>query len=211
MTTYEYVARRFNEDPLSSGFAYGTVTAPDCLDTLDGDASYVEYEGPGSTPPEEVTFRLEPAGAPAPPQSQWTSITAALAWKRVAGAPTGWSTVVHFTPASGATDIAVFDQWGEPDPPQPSSVTTDDYLLQWATVDLSQWPDALGPDTVYTISDTASTVPGRTFRVTYFRVFIAAGAVPTRVYPRADGLGMGAPRLMDNRSPYRSARVFGQI
>jgi hypothetical protein len=37
------------------------------------------------------------------------------------------------------------------------------------------------------------------------------GHIPTRVYPRADGLGMGAPRIMDNRSPYTSARVFGMI
>jgi hypothetical protein len=37
------------------------------------------------------------------------------------------------------------------------------------------------------------------------------GAIPTRVYPRADGLGMGAPRIMDNRSPYTSPRVFGMI
>lgn len=40
---------------------------------------------------------------------------------------------------------------------------------------------------------------------------LSTGRIPTRVYPRADGLGMGAPRLMDGRSPYRSPRVFGQI
>lgn len=176
MTVYEYVARRFNEDPLSVGYGYGTVTGPDCLDTLDGDASYAGITGAGDPSLSQVTCRLEPVGAAAPAQSTWTGITAAIAWKRTGGPSTGWGTVTHFSPGSGSTNIATFDLWGEPTPPTPSSTTTDDYLLQWATVDLSDWPDALGPDTVYTVTDTGSSLSGRTFRFTYFRVFIEAGS-----------------------------------
>lgn len=211
MAVYEYVARHFNEDPLSVGFAYGTVTGPDCLDTLDGDASHAEFVGPGDASRSQVTCRLEPVGASAPPQSTWTGITAAIAWKRTAGTATGWGTVTHFSPASGSTDIAVFDQWGEPTPPVPSSVTADGYLLQWATVPLDAWPDAVGPDTSYNITDTASSIAGRTFRFTYFRVFIEAGTPPLRLMQRGDGLGMGSGRVFGAGTRQGSIRVFGSL
>lgn len=61
---------------------------------------------------------------------------------------------------------------------------------------------------VYVFVDYFSASPG--FDVSLIDV-LGGRQIPTRVYPRADGLGMGAPRIMDNRSPYTSARVFGQI
>lgn len=212
MTVYEYAARHFNEDPLSSGFTYGSVSGPDCLDTLDGDASYAEFVGAGGVGPSQVSCRLEPVGAAAPSQSTWTGITAAIAWKRTTGPSTGWGTVTHFSPDSGSTNIATFDLWGEPTPPTPSSTTADDYLLQWATVDLSDWPDALGPDTYYSITDTGSSLSGRTFRFTYFRVFIEApGDIPLRLRQRGDGLGLGSVRVRGVGSQQRSVRVRGHL
>lgn len=207
MTVYEYRPRNFNEDPLSVGFTYGSVTGPTCLDTLDGDASYVEFAGFGAGVKGEVTCRLEPVGSAAPPQSTWTGITAAIAWKIASGPATGWGTVTHFTPATGSTNIAFYDQWGEPTPPVPSSTTTDGYLLQWATVDPAAWPDAVGPDTIYTITDTASSSPGRTFRFTYFRVFITAAPIPLQWNQRNDALGReGAPTWRAPADPTSNAQ-----
>jgi hypothetical protein len=197
VTVYEYVARRFNEDP----FGTGTFTGPDCLDTLDGHASYAErMAGPvGST---LVTFRWEPVGAPAPgaPES-WKDVWCRFAWKIMSGAPFANGRITHVHPDTGSLAINFGTAWG----PYPDELTTDGYVLQSATIDptIDSWYDPVGPDTHYRLQSSGTGTTPTVFRYTYARLFIEAGGRPLRQHPLDEGTG-GSPRKWGQRSTARS-------
>lgn len=208
MTTYEYVARSFNTDGGTGG-----IVGTNPLDTIDDDTSYVSawWSGDLSSGSTAVTFRLEPVGPPAPPESTWTSVRSRLVWKRVDPVVGGGQGSIAHHYIDGGSDSLTATLFGEAYSGRPDEDMGAGYVAQWSQEELGEWPNLLTEWQRFGARG-ASGSPASEFRATYYRVFIeAAGAYPTRLMQRGDNLGMGSGRVYATGTRQNSTRVFGTV